>query len=155
MIVTDHTGKNDSTNVEEEAIIDAIDIKDSIYEVPVLYENQGLTNVIIKKLKLNKQKGNLDTWKKLVNVIKNSKHHVNVAVVGIRRSPLAIPHRAGGRRGIGDSPPLVCGLRPADSHALERAGAEARLSAVPAFGHPRSTCCTGRVRVSPGDRGFS
>lgn len=70
------------TNVEEEAIISAIDIKDSIYEVPLIYEERGLSEVIVKKLKLPKRKNNLHTWTKLVNTIKNPKNFAKIAVVG-------------------------------------------------------------------------
>jgi len=70
------------TNVEEEAVISAIDIKHSIYEVPILYEERGLSDVIMNKLKLPKRKNNLTTWTKLVNIIKNPKNFVTIAVVG-------------------------------------------------------------------------
>lgn len=70
------------TNVEEEAVISAIDIKDSIYEVPLIYDDRGLTKVILNKLNLPEKKGTLSTWDKLIKVVKNPKHHVNIAVVG-------------------------------------------------------------------------
>lgn len=70
------------TNVEEEAVISAVDIKHSIYEVPILYDEGKLTNVILKKLKLPERKSNLNTWEKLIKVIKNPKHNVKIAIVG-------------------------------------------------------------------------
>ncbi len=70
------------TNVDEEAVISAIDISHSIYEVPLRYDERGLTNVIIKNLDLPERKGSLDTWVKLVNSIKNPKHEVNIAKIG-------------------------------------------------------------------------
>jgi len=70
------------TNVEEDAVISAIDIKHSIYEVPILYHKTGLTDVIIKKLKLPNRKGNFAIWEKLVSNIKNPKYNINIAIVG-------------------------------------------------------------------------
>lgn len=70
------------TNVEEKAVISAIDIEDSIYEVPLLYEASGLTNVILTKLNLTENKGSLKTWEKLVHTIKNPKNFIKIAVVG-------------------------------------------------------------------------
>ncbi|HPO49786.1 MAG TPA: CTP synthase, partial [Spirochaetota bacterium] len=70
------------TNVEEEAVIDVVNIKHSIYEVPLNLEQRGLTEVIIKKLKLESSKKNLSIWENLVLNIKNPKHEVKIAVVG-------------------------------------------------------------------------
>jgi CTP synthase len=70
------------TSVEEEAVISAIDIKHSIYEVPVAYDERGLSKVILKKLHLPDKKSSLAIWEKLVNNIKNPKHHSNIAIVG-------------------------------------------------------------------------
>jgi CTP synthase len=70
------------TNVEEEAVIDAINIKYSIYEVPLCFEERKLTDVIIKKLHLSEGQKDLSIWVNLVNNIKNPKHNVKIAVVG-------------------------------------------------------------------------
>ena len=71
------------TNVESSAIISAVDIKDSIYEIPVDYENKGLTDVIIKKLQLHKDKvTDLTRWNKLIKILKNPETEVRIAVIG-------------------------------------------------------------------------
>jgi CTP synthase len=70
------------TNVDEEAVISAIDIKHSIYEVPLMFDERGLTKVIIKNLNLPDRKDRLHTWEKLVNNIKKPKYETTVAIVG-------------------------------------------------------------------------
>ena len=70
------------TNVEEEAVIDAVNIKHSIYEVPLHFEDRNLTDVIIRKLKLKESKKDLKIWRNLVETIKNPKHHLKIGVIG-------------------------------------------------------------------------
>jgi len=74
------------TNVEEDSVIEASTIKSSIYEIPLLYHNQGFTKLILKKLKLlndnEELKIDLSIWEDLVYKIKNPKTKVRIAVVG-------------------------------------------------------------------------
>ncbi len=70
------------TNVETPAVVAAVDIKHSIYEVPVDYEEKGLTEVLLKKLNLPVKKGDLKKWTDLISLIKSPEHHVKIAVVG-------------------------------------------------------------------------
>ena len=69
-------------NVHEDAVIEAIDVK-SIYEVPLLYKEDCLDELILNYLKLTPKKGNLEHWhEKVVGVLKNPKHSCRIAVVG-------------------------------------------------------------------------
>jgi CTP synthase len=70
------------TNVEEEAIIEAKDIANTIYEVPIAYDQHGLTEVILKKLKLKAAKSDLTIWENLVKTVMNPKGEVTIAVIG-------------------------------------------------------------------------
>ncbi len=70
------------TNVEEEAVISAVDITHSIYQVPISFNEKGLTLVLLKKLKLPVKNGNLHIWEKLIKIIKNPKYYKKIAVVG-------------------------------------------------------------------------
>jgi CTP synthase len=70
------------TNVEEEAVIDAVNIKHSIYEMPLLFNDRKMTEVILKKLRLEEKGNDLSIWINLVNNIKNPKYHLKIAVVG-------------------------------------------------------------------------
>ncbi len=69
-------------NVDEDAVIDAPDVKD-IYEVPVLFQQQGLGKIIMRLLELRYKQGELGDWKN--KVIKRALHpakKVSIAVVG-------------------------------------------------------------------------
>ena len=45
-------------------------------------EEQGLAEVILKKLGMPNKKPNLDTWKKIVESAKNPTHKVKVGIIG-------------------------------------------------------------------------
>jgi CTP synthase len=55
---------------------------DTIYEVPLVMEKQGLGDNILSKLNLRERKHDLKDWEKLVYKIKNPKTNVSIAVVG-------------------------------------------------------------------------
>lgn len=69
------------TNVPLEAVITAKDV-DIIYEVPLVFAQQGLDNFILKKLDLPKKTRRLSKWKSLLQRIKYPKDEVNIALVG-------------------------------------------------------------------------
>ncbi len=69
-------------NVEGDAVIEARDVQ-SIYEVPLMFQNQGLDKVICRFLHLDYKVGNLADWKKnVVDVSLHPKYVVRIAVVG-------------------------------------------------------------------------
>ena len=69
-------------NVETGAVIEARDVK-SIYEVPLMFKDQGLDEVICRYLKIEYKAGSLHEWKKeVVEKSLHPKHSVKVAVVG-------------------------------------------------------------------------
>ena len=70
-------------NVEKEAVIEARDVE-SIYQIPLIYKEQGLDEIILRLLNLKKiSQGDLSDWKKkVVNVILNSKKTIKICVVG-------------------------------------------------------------------------
>ena len=70
-----------SCNVKEEDVISAPDV-DSIYEVLLRYEKEGLGNKILKKFGLKEGKGNLEEWEKLVKTIQTVKEKVKIGIVG-------------------------------------------------------------------------
>ena len=70
-------------NVAIEDVISAPDA-DSIYDIPLNFEKDNISKRILDKLGLpirNKQASNAD-WKKMVAMIKNPKHEINVGIVG-------------------------------------------------------------------------
>lgn len=70
-------------NLQPDSIISAPDLK-SIYDIPVNFEEQGVGNLLVKKLRLEKKKNptGLREWKKFVKLTDNAKGEVNIAVIG-------------------------------------------------------------------------
>jgi len=69
-------------NVENDAVIEARDVQ-SIYEVPLTLQEQGLDRVISRFLHLEPKSGSLADWKKnVVDIALHPKYMVRIAVVG-------------------------------------------------------------------------
>ncbi len=69
-------------NIREEAVISAPDAE-SIYEIPLNFEKDGLSSTVLKKLGLkNGGECDLDDWRKMVKKIKNAKEEVRIGLVG-------------------------------------------------------------------------
>lgn len=69
-------------NVDEEAVIDALDVETSIYEVPLMYARRKLDELVLRRLDLKVKNINLSTWTNFVNRIKNPKYSVKIGLVG-------------------------------------------------------------------------
>jgi len=69
-------------NVKKEDVISAPDIE-TIYEIPLNFEKEGLGEKILKKFNLKpKKKTDLKDWQKLIDIIKNTKKKVKIGIVG-------------------------------------------------------------------------
>jgi CTP synthase len=69
------------TNVEESAIISALDV-DNIYKVPKALHDQGLDEIVNKKFALNLPKADLSEWENVVDALDNPTDAINIAMVG-------------------------------------------------------------------------
>ncbi len=69
------------TGLEPEDIIPAPDVK-NVYEIPLLYEQAGLTNRILKKLGLRRRMRDLDEWEKFVKTAAQAAKVVKIGIVG-------------------------------------------------------------------------
>ncbi|MCE5180427.1 MAG: CTP synthase [Betaproteobacteria bacterium] len=69
------------TNVEESAVISGVDV-DCIYKIPGLLHQQGLDEIVCKKLELTPPPADLGKWEKLIFALEHPKHSVNIALVG-------------------------------------------------------------------------
>ena len=70
------------TNVPPEAVIECKDLK-TIYEVPIALEAQNLPKEVLKRLNIEDNTvPNLDSWKGIVNGIKNPNKTVKIALAG-------------------------------------------------------------------------
>lgn len=69
-------------NVPRESVFDAVDVKTSIYEVPLMLEKQGVGKQICQQLGLEDMRVDLKEWEQIVEKIKKPKGVVTVGVVG-------------------------------------------------------------------------
>jgi CTP synthase len=68
-------------DVERKAVIPLPTVS-TIYEVPLVLEEEGLGQLIVDKLGLKPRQPDLSQWQELVNLIKTPREPVNIAVVG-------------------------------------------------------------------------
>ncbi|MBS3975762.1 MAG: CTP synthase [Syntrophomonadaceae bacterium] len=68
-------------DIDREAVIQAIDAE-TIYEVPLMLENEGLDEIVVERLKLECPLPDLHDWALLVQKCKNPRHSICVALVG-------------------------------------------------------------------------
>jgi CTP synthase len=69
------------TNVEERAVISAIDC-DDIYKIPLWLHEQGLDDFVVDRLRLDVPSTDLAEWRQVVAAKANPEATVNVAMVG-------------------------------------------------------------------------
>ena len=69
------------TNVEERAVISAVDA-DDIYKIPMLLHEQGLDDIVVDKLRLEVPPTDLTEWRSVVNAKANPDGQVDIAMVG-------------------------------------------------------------------------
>jgi CTP synthase len=69
------------TNVEERAVISAVDV-DDIYKIPMLLAEQGLDSYVVDKLKLDAKPADLSEWQAVVHAKANPEAEVTIAMVG-------------------------------------------------------------------------
>jgi CTP synthase len=68
-------------NVESDAVFTAKDV-DCIYEVPLVYNKEGLGTKILKKLNIWARSPRLDEWREMVEKLKHPRFSVRIAIVG-------------------------------------------------------------------------
>jgi CTP synthase len=68
-------------DVDAEAVIPAQTV-DTIYAIPVMFEEQGFADLVVKRLGLPKTEANLSEWKLILERVRRPKFSTRVAVVG-------------------------------------------------------------------------
>lgn len=68
-------------DVDAEAVIPARDVA-SIYEIPVIYEEEGFADLVVRRLALPQTEVSLEEWKTIVERVLHPAHTIKVAVVG-------------------------------------------------------------------------
>ena len=69
------------TNVEERAVISAVDA-DDIYRIPILLHEQALDDIVVDKLRLEVPPTDLAEWRQVVSAKANPDGQVDIAMVG-------------------------------------------------------------------------
>jgi CTP synthase len=69
------------TNVEERAVISAIDA-DDIYKIPMLLHEQALDDIVLDKLRIDAPATDLSEWRQVVSAKANPDGQVDIAMVG-------------------------------------------------------------------------
>ncbi|MCL6459844.1 MAG: CTP synthase, partial [Gorillibacterium sp.] len=68
-------------DIDAEAVIEGIDA-DTLYEVPMMYRDQGLDQIVVDHLKLAAKPLELSEWEEMVGRIKKLKYQTEIAIVG-------------------------------------------------------------------------
>ncbi len=68
-------------SVPKHAVIEARDVS-SIYEVPLIFEEGGVGDIIAKKLGLKTKKSDLSRWREFVEKVKQPQRRVKIAICG-------------------------------------------------------------------------
>ncbi|GBF49042.1 CTP synthetase [Leptospira ryugenii] len=69
-------------NVKDQNVISAVDINTSIYEIPIMYKEEKLDEVVLNALGMDTRKLSFSHWENLVKKILNAKKQVKIAVIG-------------------------------------------------------------------------
>ena len=69
------------TNVEEGAVISARDA-DDLYQIPMMLQQQGLDDIVVRKLRLEAPAADLSEWQRVVEAKRNPTGDAHVAMVG-------------------------------------------------------------------------
>jgi CTP synthase len=69
------------TNVEERAVISAVDA-DDIYRIPLLLHEQALDDIVVDKLRFDVPPADLAAWRQVVSAKANPDGQVDIAMVG-------------------------------------------------------------------------
>ncbi|BAU22430.1 CTP synthase [Caldimicrobium thiodismutans] len=68
-------------NVEEDAVITAKDVE-CIYEIPLIFHQEGLDEKVVEKLNIWTREPDLSAWQNLVKTFTQPKDEVTIAIVG-------------------------------------------------------------------------
>ncbi|NPV00448.1 MAG: CTP synthase [Brevinematales bacterium] len=69
-------------NIEEKCIFSAVNVKRSIYEVLLYFQEQEADKAILEKFQLPYKKGDISKWRELVAIDSDPKHEVRIGFIG-------------------------------------------------------------------------
>ncbi|MGH9172955.1 MAG: CTP synthase, partial [Vicinamibacterales bacterium] len=68
-------------NISQDAVINAPDVK-SVYEIPLIFNHEGLDQLIVDILRLPLEGADLRQWNALVNRMRSARESVTIGIVG-------------------------------------------------------------------------
>lgn len=68
-------------NIDKDSVFTAKDV-DCIYEVPLVYNSEGLGDKILQKLNIWARAPRLEEWREMVEKLKHPRHSITIAIVG-------------------------------------------------------------------------
>lgn len=68
-------------DIDKDAVVQAVDVS-SIYEVPLMLEDEGLGEIVVQRLGLKCQPPSLQEWRDMVDRMKKLQENVTIAIVG-------------------------------------------------------------------------
>ncbi|UOF91621.1 CTP synthase [Fodinisporobacter ferrooxydans] len=68
-------------DTDEDAVIESRDAE-TLYDVPLMFQEEGLDEIVVRHLKLDAPKANMEEWKDLVHRVKHLQKRVKIALVG-------------------------------------------------------------------------
>ena len=117
-------------NVDKDAVISAQDVK-CIYEVPMVFHNQGLDEKIVKLLNIWTRSPKLENWEALAKRVNSLKNEITIGIVGkyvnLQDSYKSL-HEALIHAGIASNTSV--NLQYIDSEDIEKKGAQALLKGI-------------------------
>ena len=69
-------------NVPVPAVVEEKDVETSIYEVPMMLENEGVDQLVLDHLRIVDRQPRTNGWDEVVRILRYPKHRVEIAVVG-------------------------------------------------------------------------
>jgi CTP synthase len=70
------------TNVDTDGVISAYDVRSTLYEIPLMYHQQGLDKICLARLEMEIPPADLSGWERVVSVVTGSPRTVRIAVAG-------------------------------------------------------------------------
>jgi len=70
------------TNVQLDSVLTARDVNTTIYEIPVIYHQQGLDELVLKKLNIKVPPIDLSPWQHVVDIFNTTNKVARIALVG-------------------------------------------------------------------------
>ena len=118
-------------NVDRECVLEELDAKPNIYQIPIMLREQDLDGIICHKLGFQTDRDDLSAWRRMLAALNDAKDSVEIAVVGkytSRQSAYESIYEALCHGGIANRARVE--LRQMESEDIERRGASQCLEGV-------------------------